>query len=46
MFERLLELFRRKGCTEEQLNRYVALGKITETQRDAILEEAYHAEHE
>lgn len=46
MFERLCELYGRKGCTKEQLNRYVALGKITEAERDSILEEVPDAEYE
>ncbi len=37
-FERWKATYERKGCTEEQLNRLVALGKITKTERDFILE--------
>lgn len=44
--ERLKELYSRGGCTVEQIQRYVALGAITEAQRDAILKEVNHAEHE
>lgn len=45
MFERIKALYKRKGCTEEQINRFVALGKLTEAERDSILEEGNNAEH-
>lgn len=45
MFERLRELYERKGCTKEQLQRYVALGKITQVECDSILEEVSDAEY-
>lgn len=45
-FERWRATYMRKGCTEEQLNRFVALGRITEAERDSILEEGNDAEHE
>jgi len=37
MFERLLELYKRNGCTIEQLERYANLGKITRIELREIL---------
>lgn len=45
MYERLKALYKRKGCTAEQLNRFVALGKITQAECDSILEEDEDAEY-
>ena len=43
MFKTLKKRYQDKRCTKEQLQRYVALGKIAQAECDLILEEVEDA---